>query len=104
MTAQGGLRGTLNADVSLSRERSLPKRGAGTEELHAIPEQPVIWVYCMAHKIELALTDALATGGEDFIHATLSFLKGHVALVAVNDDAEQHQEDHYRGPKADPER
>ncbi|CAJ0595503.1 unnamed protein product [Cylicocyclus nassatus] len=65
MTAQGGLRGILNTNISQSRKDILAARGAKQEEMNAA--DPVIWVHCMAHKIELALADALAKASEAFL-------------------------------------
>ncbi|VDK53979.1 unnamed protein product, partial [Cylicostephanus goldi] len=60
----GGLRGLLNRNVSQSRKDSMMSRGATRAELDAVPEEPVIWIHCMAHKIELALKDAFTGGGD----------------------------------------
>ena len=67
MTAQGGLRGILNTNISQSRKDILAARGAKQEEINAVLADPVIWVRCMAHKIELALADALAQASEGFL-------------------------------------
>ncbi|VDM83865.1 unnamed protein product [Strongylus vulgaris] len=59
MNAEGGLRGILNANVSAVRRASFGTT-APEETPGIIPDAPVIWIHCMAHKIELASSDAFA--------------------------------------------
>ncbi|KAK6737626.1 hypothetical protein RB195_019999 [Necator americanus] len=66
MIDERGLEGLLNANVSQSRRDTLLERDATPNELNAVPTKPVIWIHCVAHKIELVLSDAFAHTEEDF--------------------------------------
>ncbi|EYC35006.1 hypothetical protein Y032_1194g3744 [Ancylostoma ceylanicum] len=59
MVANRGLQGYLNANVSSARVRDLTRAHASAASISAVSEKPIIWIHCMAHKIELALSDAL---------------------------------------------
>ncbi|CAJ0589666.1 unnamed protein product [Cylicocyclus nassatus] len=67
MSAEGGLRGILNKNISQSRKDILASRGATQEKIDSVLPNPIIWIHCMAHKIELALADALAEADEEFL-------------------------------------
>ncbi|CAJ0591319.1 unnamed protein product [Cylicocyclus nassatus] len=59
MIAEGGLQGRLNANISQSRKNDLMIYGATNEELSKVSEKPIVWIHCLAHKVELALAEAL---------------------------------------------
>lgn len=59
MVANRGIQGFLNANVSRARVKDLTRAHASANSIASVSEKPIIWIHCMAHKIELALSDAL---------------------------------------------
>ncbi|EYC14781.1 hypothetical protein Y032_0039g151 [Ancylostoma ceylanicum] len=58
MIADGGLQVISNLNASQGRLGDLTQSRATAARIDAVTDKPLIWLHCMTHKIELALSDA----------------------------------------------
>ena len=59
MVAERGLQGFLNINILQATVQELRASHASQISIDDVSEKPVIWNHCMAHEIELVLSDAL---------------------------------------------
>ncbi|KAL6742962.1 hypothetical protein Aduo_016051 [Ancylostoma duodenale] len=72
------LNGTWLPNISRARIRDLTESHASVPRIAAVRDKPLIWIHCMAHKVELALSDAMMDRDYDYANHESKLYKWRV--------------------------